>query len=376
MSVLCFCQKEWERPESRNGREDYKEQKWLNEISFLCSALLVFSLTLPVNSSVSLPITDDTGVVFKHVAFSLQKSHNGSPWFSVSPKLFNNIIHSERCAIPTVWVKDFLCTSQNPPGGYIMLFALSVQMKPKTIYYHPDIASHWQITLLLLEWWLGMAEQKFMNSQCGRLGRESGWRSWRHKAKRQLVFLFLCHGIRKCFIFCGEKEIQRTELTFIEAKWWTIWFRKGTVSGDVMKAVISSDRGRGRECWYPWPVNCSLCQMYIMGSSEVLCSPRTVNTALSKSMTHWNEISFKLDLSSRTGHIKCCTVHHIQPFAQHFNHLINVSVTPTAIFHLTYSHICFCTVGGKQRPWRKIHAGKKACFVVRWCYSIVLLHFV
>lgn len=201
-----------------------------------------------MNSSVSLPITDDTGVVFKHVAFSLQKSHNGSPWFSVSPKLFNNIIHSERCAIPTVWVKDFLCTSQNPPGGYIMLFVLSVQMKPETIYYHPDIASHWQITLLLLEWWLGMAEQKFMNSQCGRLGRESGWRSWRHKAKRQLVFLFLCHGVRKCFIFCGEKEIQRTELTFIEAKWWTIWFRKGTVSGDVKKAVISSDRSRGREC--------------------------------------------------------------------------------------------------------------------------------
>lgn len=243
-----------------------------------------------MNSSVSLPITDDTGVVFKHVAFSLQKSYNGSPWFSVSPKLFNNIIHSERCAIPTVWVKDFLCTSQNPPGGYIMLFVLSVQMKPETIYYHPDIAS------LLLEWWLGMAEQKFMNSQCERLGRESGWRSWRHKAKRQLVFLFLCHGVRKCFIFCGEKEIQRTELTFIEAKWWTIWFRKGTVSGDVKKAVISSDRSRGRECWYPWPVNCSLCQMYRMGSSEVLCSPRTVNTALSKSMTHWNEISFKLDL--------------------------------------------------------------------------------
>lgn len=118
-------------------------------------------------------------------------------------------------------------------------------MKPKTIYYHPDIASHWQITLLLLEWWLGMAEQKFMNSQCGRLGRESGWRSWRHKAKRQLVFLFLCHRVRKCFIFCGEKELQRTELTCVEAQRWTKWFRKGTVSGDVKKAVISGDGAEG-----------------------------------------------------------------------------------------------------------------------------------
>lgn len=86
----------------------------------------------------------------------------------------------------TVWGKDLLCASR----GWIMLFMLSVKMKRKTTYQHFDIASLWQIGLLLLEQWLGMARQKFMNSQCGRQSRNSGWRTilW-HKARRHLVFV-------------------------------------------------------------------------------------------------------------------------------------------------------------------------------------------
>lgn len=86
----------------------------------------------------------------------------------------------------TVWGKDLLCAS----WGWIMLFKLSVEMKRKTTYQHFDIASLWQIGLLLLKQWLGMAGQKFMNSQCGRQSRKSGWRTilW-HKARRQLVFV-------------------------------------------------------------------------------------------------------------------------------------------------------------------------------------------
>ncbi len=55
---------------------------------------------------------------------------------------------------------------------WIKLFKLSVEMKRKTTYQHLDIASLWQIRLVLLEWWLGMAGQKFMNSQCGRYRAE------------------------------------------------------------------------------------------------------------------------------------------------------------------------------------------------------------
>lgn len=87
----------------------------------------------------------------------------------------------------TVWGKDLLCASRD----WIMLFKLSVEMKRKTSYQHFDIASLWQIGLLLLEQWLGMAGQKFMNSQCGRQSRRSRWRTilW-HKARRQLVLVW------------------------------------------------------------------------------------------------------------------------------------------------------------------------------------------
>lgn len=163
-----------------------------------------------------------------------------------------------------------------------MLFKLSVQMKPKTIYcihYHLDIASHWQIKLLFLQWWLGMAEQKFNNSRCGRLGREAEWRSLRHKPKRQLVCSWTCRSVRKCFIFLlqNRPETQKTELTWVEM------LRK-------QRSVVTPWEGA---CSTWGPVNC----VRHAARNETLWGPvqsKDSEHSTAKSMLQWNKMAFNV----------------------------------------------------------------------------------
>lgn len=154
----------------------------------------------------SLPITDNSYGF--QIWWLLLKSHKGF-LFSLAIqtlKQCNSLCEEHNTSqnflclrIAVNCLIELFCVSEGPSlrltrssRDRVMLFKLSVEMKCKTTYRHLDIASLWQIRLALFEWWLGMAGQKFMNSQCGRYGRNSGWRTiLRHKARRQLVFVYV-----------------------------------------------------------------------------------------------------------------------------------------------------------------------------------------
>lgn len=158
-----------------------------NEFPFLC-LIHPFSNSL-CNSSVSLPITDNTRVGFQTRCLLLK-----IPWriflcLSLAIQTLeqcNSFWKEHHTSQNSLCLKRIVvncliesyCLSEGPslrltksPWGWITLFKLSVEMKRKTTYQHLDIASLWQI-MVLLEWWLGMAGQKFMNSQCGRYRAE------------------------------------------------------------------------------------------------------------------------------------------------------------------------------------------------------------
>lgn len=161
----------------RNMRSWADYTKWI-------SFLLFISLTFSVNSSMSFLITHNTHIGFRHGVRSFK-----IPWriflclsFAIQTLEQCNSLWKERrtplncpCLRTAVdCLIELHCLSEGPSlrltkssQGRIMLFKLSVEMKRKTTYQHLDIASLWQIRLVLLEWWLGMAGQRFMNSQCG-----------------------------------------------------------------------------------------------------------------------------------------------------------------------------------------------------------------
>lgn len=99
---------------------------------------------------------------------------------------------------------------------------LSAEMKRKTTYLRLDIVSLWQIRLALLECWLGMAGQKFMNSQCGEAGLEKA-------DGEQFVYVCVPEGFINVWYFTAIRAGSE-ELTWTVTERKTKWMRGDGIS--------------------------------------------------------------------------------------------------------------------------------------------------